>query len=162
MKGQISFKLLPPRKKSLGQRLSGLFTMAHWDQAFLPKWLVQMGWSAHDNALRGKITGKSVLLCHLYRRGSFKLATGGTSGGVWADPPVGPPCVRWKITGNKFGKYTWAWLAAMQRDKGLNNEGSTGSDRMEARSDIGGTGTVTDRHGCRHKYPDNKWGGPPR
>ena len=39
---------------------------------------------------------------------------------------------------------------------------STRSDRMETRSDFSGLGAVTDRHGCKHKFPENKWSGPPR
>ena len=38
---------------------------------------------------------------------------------------------------------------------------STRSDRMETRSDFSGFGAVTNRHGCKHKFPENKWSGPP-
>lgn len=90
--------------KSLGLRLSTLFSMDYWDQAFLPRWLVQMGWSAHDNALRGKITGKSVLFFYLNRRASFKLSTGGCTlrSSDWVDPPNAPPFFSYRIISKLF------------------------------------------------------------
>ena len=90
---------LPYTDKLLGGRLSTFFSMTYWDRVFLPKWLVQMGWSAHDNALRGKITGKSVLFFYLNRRASFKLSTGGCKGksSDWVDPPNAPPLNSYRI-----------------------------------------------------------------
>lgn len=125
-----------------------------------PKWIRDIGYDAFvwvEHYLRCKVRplGYSWPQSNSYTGGNTTYST------EWADPPVGPPCSRRVRIIPSFGKYTWAWLAAMQRDKGLSNERSTRSDRMESRSDIGGNGPrFTDRHGGTIAFPQ-WWGGPP-
>lgn len=75
-------------------------SMEYWRKAFLPEWVQRIDYSSRTKwgQLLGKLggipfshMGKSRLKFFLMHATSFKVATGGTSGGVWPDLPVGPP-----------------------------------------------------------------------
>ena len=75
-------------------------SMDYWHKAFLPEWVQRIGYSSRTQwaKLLGKLgglpkshLGKSRLKLFQMHNEAFKITTGGTSGGVWPDLPVGPP-----------------------------------------------------------------------
>ena len=127
-----------------------------------PSWVLHLNhssicWAAYHKTILIKPMGLLWPPSSSYTGGNY------TRSCDWPDPPTGPTAFSVFLIQQvyKMGKYTWAWLRAARIDKGLNNERSTQSDRVEARPDTGGTCTVTDRHGGKHKFPDNRWCGPP-